>query len=83
MYVLYVLHNSELMIVSNFNFFCVAIVPDENDPPLIIDSYGVELLQVSLQPFQPVSGRDHQVIDILRVVYHPEFSPPDFLYLRR
>lgn len=65
------------MVVRDFNFVGVAILPDETDPPLVIDSNAVLSLAVSAQRFESVAGRHRQVMQFLGCVEHGQLPQPD------
>jgi hypothetical protein len=50
------------MIVNNFDLFSASIGPNETDTPLIIEADRVLPFTVSLQSFQPVTGRRVKII---------------------
>jgi hypothetical protein len=48
----------------------IGISPPETDPPLIVDSNAVLTFPVSCQFFQPIAGRNSQILDRLRRIQH-------------
>src|SRR5947208_712296 len=51
-----------LMIVYNFNFVSVFAHPSETNSPLLVDADAMLPLPIPLERFQPVSGRNPQVL---------------------
>ena len=50
------------MVVSDFDFACMAVLPLKTDSVLLINAYAVLVIPVTPEAFQTVSGR------------HPEFT---------
>jgi len=51
------------------------ILPIENYAPLVIDSDAVTALQIAFQFFQPVTRRNHQILQDGRVLDHVQLAP--------
>lgn len=51
--------------------------PAEGDPPWIVDAYGMETREPSLEEFQSVAGRYFQVIKAVRLVHLDQFPQGD------
>jgi hypothetical protein len=49
------------MVIDNLNRFCACILPDKANAPLVVDTYAVLPHAISLQRFQSIAGRGHQV----------------------
>ena len=56
------------MIVDNLDFVRVSIPPYETDPPLIVDSYTVFALPVTVQGLQTIPRRRHQIAQFDRTI---------------
>jgi hypothetical protein len=52
---------ARLVVVRDFDFVGMAILPPETDPVLLVDANAVLPLTVSAKPFQPVARRDPQL----------------------
>ena len=52
-----------LMIVENLDLPCVAITPGKADTPLLVDANAMFPKSVAAKSFQPVAGRDPQIIE--------------------
>ena len=50
------------MVVNDFEFVRVAVLPDEADAPLVVDADAVPARQAALQGFEAVARRHPQVI---------------------
>ena len=57
------------MVVEDLYFAWAVLGPAKNDSPLLIDSYGIVTGERTFQCFQPVSGRDGQILDSFRMVH--------------
>ncbi len=60
------------MIVDNFHVFHITIVPNETDPPLIIDANAMLAKSITLQSFESVAGRYTQLAQRLCSMQHPQ-----------
>ena len=49
------------MIIANLNVVRVTILPDEADPPLVVDPYAVLTFPTSFQLFEAITREDPQV----------------------
>jgi hypothetical protein len=58
------------VIVDNFDFMAITVLPDETNSELIIDPDAVLSLSVPLQDFKTVSRRYQQVCQLGSVVEH-------------
>jgi hypothetical protein len=56
------------MIVADFDVMGVAICITKADSPLIVDPNGELTVAIAPQPFQPIAGRDTQIINDLRCI---------------
>src|SRR5258707_1348494 len=61
-------HIRTSVIVHNFHFIGVAVVPSEADAPLIVDPNTMPAFTVPLQPFEPVARWGCQLFETLRRV---------------
>lgn len=61
------------MVIDNFDFKRVAVLPQKTDSPLIIYANAVLTRSPTLQFFQPVSRRDSQVVQTRGGVNRDEF----------
>ena len=55
-----------LVVILQRHIVGVAILPAEDDPPLVVDPDAVMTQQVTLQCLEPVFGRDAQVHEAVR-----------------
>jgi len=51
------------MVVNNFNIFRSRRRPSKADAPLVVDADGVLTLPAAFEGFQPIPGRDAQVVE--------------------
>jgi hypothetical protein len=49
------------VIIQNFDILGSSFSPPENDPPLVVDSYGVLAGKIAFQGFKLVSRRDREI----------------------
>ena len=54
------------MIINDFDFVCVPALPDEANPPLVIDANAVLACPLPLEGFEAIARRHSHVIQILR-----------------
>jgi hypothetical protein len=52
-----------LVVIGDFNVVRTRRVPGEADPPLIVDSDAVLPAAIAAQLFEPVAGRNPQIIE--------------------
>ena len=62
------------MIIRDFNIKRVAAFPFETNPPLVVDSDTVLSFSVALQFFEAIRRRDSQVVNVDRIIDHPQFA---------
>jgi hypothetical protein len=67
------------VIVYDFDVLDSACGPDETHAVFVIDADGILAFAVTLERFQPISGRDPQVVELLGKVELLEFSEGNFL----
>jgi hypothetical protein len=67
------------VVINDFNIEGIALIPEEADPPLIINSYTVLSNTFSAKRLEPISGWDAKVVQESGIVDHPQFSPGDLL----
>ena len=60
------------MVVGNFNIGRLPVIPTENQAPLLIDSHAPETLEIAGEGFEPVAGRDSQILQNFGGVKLPE-----------
>ena len=63
------------MIIDDLDPFRRACAPEEADPPLIVDPDTMLTLPVAAQSLKPVSWNCRHVLQLLRVVQHPQLPP--------
>lgn len=63
------------MIIDNLHIERAAVLPAENQSPLIINSDRVESLPISFETFQPVSRRHSQIPQLGCIMQIKQFSP--------
>jgi hypothetical protein len=68
---------------DDFDLVRITISPCKADPPLVIDADRMLAATVTLQGFQPIAGRDTQVVKTSSVVEETQFSQCPSLYIRR
>ena len=56
------------MVVHHFDFVSVARLPDEADPPLVIDTDTVLTSPLPLKSLQPVARRQSQILQSSRCI---------------
>ncbi len=49
------------MVVGDFHIRRLAVIPTENQAPLLIDSHAPEAFEIAGKGFQPVAGRESQI----------------------
>lgn len=70
-----------LMVITNLDLLCTALMPYETDSPLVIDPDTPLAGSIAGKFFQAVVGRYPQVVDPLGIVEHTKLAPTDSLYL--
>jgi len=65
------------MVVGNFNFTGISVLPDKTDAPLIVDSYAVLTFSVSFQGLKPVAWWNPEILKAPGLIKVQEFSPGD------
>src|SRR5690348_14521434 len=71
------------MVVDDFNFMGIAVLPEEADAPLVIDPDAVLTFAVTFQGFQAIRGRNTKVFQGRRSIEHAEFAARDLLDIGR
>ena len=69
------------MIVNDLDLPYVAIAPDETYAPLLIDANAVLPKSVATKHFQPVAGRNSQIIETASRVDRNQLGPSPLLDL--
>ena len=65
------------MIVHDLNVMCLAIPPDEANPPLVIDPDAVLPGSIPLKRFEMVAGWNTKVVNLLGGMQVKQFAPRD------
>jgi hypothetical protein len=68
-----------LMVVHNFDAFDSVVGPGEAEAVLVVDANRVLAFAVTLERFQPIAGRNPQVVEFLGDVELLEFAESYFL----
>jgi hypothetical protein len=71
------------MIVDNLDPLCISLVPQEADPPLVIDADAVLTLPVTTQCLQSIAGWSGQVAQFLRLMDLSQLTLGNPLYVVR
>ena len=69
------------MTVNNLNFPGIAITPGETDAPLRVEANTMLPKPNAAMNFQPIAGRDSQVIVVASRVNRDQFGPGPLLDL--
>lgn len=78
------IHNlSPLVIVANFNATGISFIPHKTNAPLAIDTDTPLSHSFFIKLFEVVGRRDSQILNLLRVIDHSQFSSGNSLDLRR
>src|SRR5205823_12633221 len=62
------------VVVDDFHFVRIIVLPSEANPPLIVDADRMLSLAFALQRFQSVAGRQAQIVEPFGVVQQTEPS---------
>ena len=71
------------MVVGDFHIGRLSVIPSENQAPLLIDSHTPETLEIAREGFEPVAGRDSQILQNFGGVKLPEPQKGPLLKLSR
>ena len=71
------------MIIDDFDIVGMAVPPDETNPPLSIDADTVLTSAISLQSFQLIPRRDHQIFQSFGCMQIAQATPGDHLNILR
>jgi len=71
------------MVVNNSYFTLGAILPAENDPPLLVDANTPESGKIPLQLLQTVARGHLEILNDPCLIDHPKLAPGSFLDLPR
>lgn len=61
------------MIIRDLDLMGTISLPDETDPPLVIDSNAALSCAISFELLQAISGRSEQILEVGGAVQHREF----------
>ena len=70
------------MVIDNFHIGRASCRPAEHNPPLIVDADRVKSSELSLERFEPVSGRHLKIVQGARLVHLnqlPQGDPGDIV----
>ena len=67
------------MVIHHLYIGDAGVAPSKANPPLIVDANAVLAFHLALQRFQPVGGRNAQVVEPSCVIDHAKLSPCDRL----
>ena len=67
------------VVIHDLHVESIAAVPDETDPPLVVDANAVLTGPIPAQRFQAVGRWDPQVVQSLCVVDHAQLTPGHWL----
>ncbi len=71
------------MIVGNFHIGRFPVIPSEDQAPLLIDSHAPETLEIAGKGFEPVAGRDSQILQKFGGVKLPQPQKSSLLNFSR
>src|SRR6185437_13629408 len=71
------------VVVDDFDMHRSSLMPNETNAPLVIDPDRVLSLPVRLQGFEPIAGRNAQVIEQPGLIQKAKLSQRDILNVRR
>jgi len=71
------------VIVGDLNIVGVAVPPHEAHPELIIDANAVLALSVTAEFFQPIAGRNSQILQAKARMQRGQFPLSDISQIRR
>jgi hypothetical protein len=63
------------MVIRDLRLVRITVPPDEANPVLIIDPYGVLPRAVIGKLMQPVAGRNLEIVQFFRGVQHDQLTP--------
>lgn len=78
-----VIHEKLLVVIDDFYGFSVAVTPDKANSPLVVDADAVLTFAVAFKGFEPVSGRNAEILKRDGVVKDFELSHGRALQFRR
>ena len=62
------------MVVNDLDLVRMIILPSKANPPLIVDADGMLPCAVAPQCFEPIAGRNVQIVEALGIVKKTQFS---------
>jgi len=71
------------MVVNNSYFTLGAILPAENDPPLLVDANTPESGKIPLKLLQSVAWGHLKILNDPRLIDHPKLAPGSLLDIPR
>jgi len=63
------------VIVDNLDIKCVAVRPAKANPPLVVDAYAVLPFPVAFQRFEPIPGRNPEMIQRTCLIEIKKLAP--------
>jgi hypothetical protein len=70
------------VVVHDLNVVCIATVPPEADPPLVVDPDAVLASAITAQSFKTVARGHPKIVKLGRSIQHPELSQSHLLRTR-
>ncbi len=71
------------MVVDNLHFVLRAILPSENDSPLLVDPNAPEPSQLPLQLFKSIAWGNLKILNDSCLIDHPQLAPGPLLDIPR
>ena len=71
------------MVIHYFNLKCVALMPLETDPPLVIDTDAVLARTITAKYLESIGRWDTQVLQSDRTIQHAQFAERHLLNVVR
>jgi hypothetical protein len=65
------------VVIDNLDIKCMTAFKAEAQPPLAIDANAVSADPVAFERFEPVVGRNPQIVQLCRAVQHLQFALGD------
>ena len=61
------------MVVTDFNFMRMLIIPRKADTPLLVNPYGVLTFSITFERFEPVAWRNTEIVKLMRSIQDTKF----------